>query len=114
MTRYRFKSGDETTHELDILIEEKFGPIYTRLQQHVAHSASGMQFQTTAQGAYFLNEDIALIGGAQYNQNDMGSGSISPQLGAQIYGVPLVVTHDMDTNTTTLGITFRFGGGKNR
>ena len=114
MTRYRFKSGDETTHELDILIEEKFGPVYTRLQQQVAHSAGGMRFQTTAQGAYFLNEDIALIGGAQYNQNEMGEGSFAPQLGAQIYGVPLVVTHDMDTNTTTLGITMRFGGRKKR
>ena len=114
MTRYRFKSGDETTHELDILIEEKFGPIYTRLQQHVAHSTNGMQFQTTAQGAYFLNENIALIGGAQYNQNEMGSGSISPQLGAQIYGIPLVVTHDMESKTMMLGITIPFGERKRR
>ena len=109
MTRYRFKSGDETTHELDILIEEKFGPIYTRLQQHVAHSASGMRYQTTAQGAYFLNENFALIGGAQYNQNEMGGGSISPQLGAQIYGIPLVVTHDMENNGLMMQFTIPFG-----
>ena len=73
-----------------------------------------MQFQTTAQGAYFLNENIALIGGAQYNQNEMGSGSISPQLGAQIYGIPLVVTHDMESKTMMLGITIPFGERKRR
>jgi len=109
MTRYRFKSGDETTHELDVLIEEQFGPIYARLQQQIAHGSNGMSFQTTAQGAYFFNENFAIIGGAQYNQNDMGEGSLSPQLGAQIYGVPLVITHDMENNATTIGVTLRFG-----
>ena len=110
MARYRFKSGDESTHEIDLMIEEKFGPIYTRLQQQVAHGANGLSFQTTAQGAYFLNDNFAVIGGAQYNQNDMGESSLAPQLGAQIYGVPLVVTHDMESNTTSIGITLRFGG----
>jgi len=109
MTRYRFKDGDETTHQLDIMIEEKFGPVYTRLQQQVAHTTQGMSFETTAQGAYFINEKFAVIGGAQYRQNDMGEASLSPQIGAQVYGVPLIVTHNPETNTTTLGVTFKFG-----
>jgi hypothetical protein len=109
MTRYRFKDGDETVHQLDIMIEEKFGPLYTRLQQQVAHTSQGMTYETTAQGAYFINEKFAVIGGAQYRQNDMGESSLSPQLGAQIYGVPLIVTHNPETNSTTIGVTFKFG-----
>ncbi len=109
MTRYRFKSGDESVHELDLLIEDKFGPIYTRLQQQVAFGAMGMSYETTAQGAYFFNDNFALIGGAQYRQNDMGEKSLAPQLGAQIYGIPLVVTHDSQTGTTSIGVTLKFG-----
>ena len=52
---------------------------------------------------------VALIGGAQYTGNSSGQNSLAPQLGAQIHGVPLVVTHDFETNTTTLGVTFKFG-----
>jgi hypothetical protein len=109
MTRYRFKDGDETVHQLDIMIEEKFGPVYARLQQQVAHTSQGMAYETTAQGAYFINEKFAVIGGAQYRQNDMGESSLSPQLGAQVYGVPLIVTHNPETNSTTIGVTFKFG-----
>ena len=70
---------------------------------------TGTSWTTTAQGAYFFNDNFALIGGAQYSGNNAGDESIAPQIGAQVYGVPLVVTHDFDTQTTTVGFTFKFG-----
>ena len=109
MARYRFTDDVSQTHDLNLMVEEQFGPIYTRLQQNVAVGLTGTNWQTTAQGAYFVNENVALIGGAQYTGNSHGESSIAPQLGAQIHGVPLVVTHDFETNTTTVGLTFKFG-----
>lgn len=109
MAKYRFKDDTSQTHDLDLTVEEKFGPIYTRLQQNVAVGLTGTSWTTTAQGAYFLNENLALIGGAQYTGNNSGDSSFAPQIGAQVYGVPLVVTHDFETDTTTVGITFKFG-----
>ena len=50
-----------------------------------------------------------VIGGAQYKKSSNGQESFAPQIGAQINGVPLVVTHDFETQTTTVGLTFRFG-----
>jgi hypothetical protein len=70
---------------------------------------TGTNWKTTAQGAYFMNDNFALIGGAQYTGSSSGNDSFAPQLGAQIYGIPLVVTHDFETDTTSLNVTFRFG-----
>ena len=109
MAKYRFKDDTSQTHDLDLTIEERFGPVYTRLQQNVAVGLTGTSWSTTAQGAYFINDNIALIGGAQYTGSNTGDHSLAPQIGAQVYGVPLVVTHDFDSNTTTVGITFKFG-----
>lgn len=109
MAKYRYTDTGATTHQWDLMMEEKLGPIYTRVQHQLSAGMQGNNWQTTAQGAYFLNDNIALIGGAQYTGNSSGQNSLAPQLGAQIHGVPLVVTHDFETNTTTLGVTFKFG-----
>ena|GEM_PF-1602520 len=109
MAKYRYTDTGETTHRWDLMVEEKLGPIYTRVQHQLNAGMQGNNWQTTAQGAYFLNDNVALIGGAQYTGNSSGQHNLAPQLGAQIHGVPLVVTHDFETNTTTLGVTFKFG-----
>ena len=109
MGKYRFKDDVSQSHDLDLMVEERFGPIYTRLQQNVAVGLTGTSWTTTAQGAYFVNDNFALIGGAQYSGNNAGDESFAPQIGAQIHGVPLIVTHDFDTQTTTIGFTFKFG-----
>ena len=80
MTRYRFKSGDESVHELDLLIEDKFGPIYTWLQQQVVLGA-GHEAKPRS-GRVLLQRQLRLDRGAQYRQNDIGEIQ-APQLGAQ-------------------------------
>jgi hypothetical protein len=110
MSKYQFTTGKDVTHTVDMMLEKKLGPVYTRLQQRVNYAASvGVGYETTAQGAYFLNEDFALIGGAQYKGGAGIDDSISPQLGIQFKGIPLVVTHDPSSDTTTVGITLKFG-----
>ena len=110
MSKYQYTEGPDVTHTVDLMLEKKLGPVYTRLQQRVNYAASiGVGYETTAQGAYFLNDDVALIGGAQYQGGAGVDDSISPQLGIQIKGVPLVVTHNPSTDTTTVGVTFKFG-----
>ncbi len=109
MARYRYTDGTSQTHDLNLMVEEKFGPVYTRIQQNVAVGLTGTNWTTTAQGAYFVSDNVALIGGAQYKGGNNDQSSLAPQIGAQINGVPLVVTHDFETNTTTVGVTFRFG-----
>ena len=109
MAKYRYTDTGATTHQWDLMMEEKLGPIYTRVQHQLNAGMQGNNWQTTAQGAYFLNDNVALIGGAQYSGNSTGEHSLAPQVGAQIHGVPLVITHDFETNTTTLGVTFKFG-----
>ena len=109
MAKYRFKDTGQTTHQWDLMVEEKLGPVYTRIQHKLNAGLDGNDWSTTAQGAYFLNKDVALIGGAQYTGNSRGEHNIAPQVGAQIHGVPLVVTHDFETQTTSLSLTFKFG-----
>ncbi len=109
MAKYSYQNSGLESHELGLMLEQKIGPIYTRVQQQFNHSMEGTDWSTTAQGAYFVSDKVALIGGAQYTGNSSGESSIAPQLGAQINGIPLVVTHDFETNTTTLGVTFKFG-----
>jgi len=109
MAKYTYKDSGSASHNLDLMLEQKIGPIYTRIQQQLNNSASGTDWTTTAQGAYFVSDKVALIGGAQYTGNSSGDHSFAPQIGAQINGIPLVVTHDFDSGTTTLGVTFKFG-----
>lgn len=109
MAKYRFKDDVSQSHDLDLMVEERFGPVYARIQQQVSVGLTGTNWSTTAQGAYFVSDNVALIGGAQYKKNANGEDSFAPQIGAQIRGVPLVVTHDFETQTTTVGLTFKFG-----
>ncbi|MAY81426.1 MAG: hypothetical protein CL930_11655 [Deltaproteobacteria bacterium] len=110
MGKYKYTNGPDVTHTVDMMLEKKLGPVYTRLQQRVNYAANvGVGYETTAQGAYYLNDDIAVIGGAQYKGGAGVDDSIAPQLGIQIKGVPLIVTHDPSNDTTTVGITLKFG-----
>ena len=109
MAKYTYEDSGSARHNLDLMMEQKIGPIYGRIQQQLTHSMAGTDWKTTAQGAYFMNDNFALIGGAQYTGSSSGNDSFAPQLGAQIYGIPLVVTHDFETDTTSLNVTFRFG-----
>ncbi len=109
MAKYRYTDTGETTHRWDLLLEEKLGPVYTRVQHRMNMGMQGNDWTTTAQGAYFINDNVALIGGAQYTGNSSGDQSFAPQIGAQVHGIPLVVSHDFDTNTTSLSVTFKFG-----
>lgn len=109
MAKYRFQDVDGGKHSVNLMMEEKLGPVYARVQQQWSSSLSGSDWTTTAQGAYFLNDNVALIGGAQYKGNSMGEDSFAPQLGAQINGIPLVVTYEPESKTTTIGVTFKFG-----
>jgi len=109
MVKYTFADSGSASQNFDLMLEKKLGPVYTRIQQQFNSSIGGSDWTTTAQGAYFINDNVALIGGAQYKGSSTGDSSLAPQLGAQIYGIPLVVTHDFENDATTIGVTFKFG-----
>jgi len=109
MAKYRYTDTGETTHRWDLLLEEKLGPVYTRVQHQMNLGMQNNNWQTTAQGAYFINDNVALIGGAQYTGTSSGDHSFAPQVGAQIHGIPLVLSHDFDNKATTLTLTIPFG-----
>lgn len=108
MAQYAYRSENDT-HDMGFRVDQKLGEIYGRLEQQVVLSNMGQRYSTTASGAYFLDDDLAVIGGVQYQTNDRGEHNFLPQAGMQVGGVPLVVTYDPKQKGVTVGITVPFG-----
>jgi hypothetical protein len=108
MAKYRFKSEDGGSHFGSLMVEKEIGVIKTRLTQTLNHSAKNTDWSTTGEGAYFFNKNVAMIAGAKYSGDKFGESSISPLIGAQIHGIPLIVSHDFKTGSTALAITLKF------
>ncbi len=108
LARYAYRT-ENNTQDMGFRVDQKLGEIYGRLEQQIVLSDQGQRYTTTASGAYFIDKDMALIGGVQYQTNDRGEDNFLPQAGVQVGGVPLVVTYDPKSKGVSVGITVPFG-----
>jgi len=106
--RYGY-TGDNDTHQANLMVQYKLGEIYTRLEQEAVLSPEGQRFQTSASGAYFLDNGIGLIGGVKYQADEAGNHDFMPMVGAQVGGVPLTVTYNPRDNGVMVGLSIPFG-----
>ena len=105
--RYAYDSGKDS-HKISGLMELKLGDVYTRLEHAATFDPNGVTHESKAHAGYFFddNKDVGIIGGATYRSEDNG---ITPQLGMQIKGVPLMVGYDINNKAWTVGLTLPFG-----
>lgn len=105
--RYAYDSGKDS-HKVSGLMELQLGEVYTRLQHSATFDPNGVTHESKAHAGYFLddNKDVGIIGGATYRSSDNG---VTPQLGMQIKGVPLMVGYDINNKAWTVGLTLPFG-----
>jgi hypothetical protein len=108
LAQYRYQSENDA-HTLNMRVEEQLGVIYGRLETEVVLSNLGERYQTSATGAYFVDDDLALLGGVKYQVNEAGDDTWMPMVGAQVGGVPLTVTYDPSQKGVMIGLTIPFG-----
>ncbi len=106
--RYAYESGTDK-HSFGIMVEEKLGPIYGRLEATHSWSALGTSLETAATGAHFFTDDTALLGGIRYNQDHNGDGSFTPGVGMQIDDKALMLEYDPQNEAVMLNFTIPFG-----
>ena len=108
MAHYRYKSADRS-QEVDLLVEERLGELYARFQHHASLGQNGMETRTSAHGAVFVAEDLALIAGLRHSSDVTGQDRFVPEVGMQLGEVPLTVGYDTRSHAVTVGLTLKFG-----
>ena len=114
----RTNAADVPTDVFNARLETKLSDIYLRVQNETRLEGGNLQSNTTsAHAGYFLNPDLALIGGGQYTAGD----NLNPdqhraliQAGVQVRNVPVLLGFDPNTKGWTIGLTIPFGGPKKR
>jgi hypothetical protein len=106
---YKYNFQDES-HQLNMMAQERMGNFSVRGQQQFNYSdQQGLQSNTELMGAYHMNNDLSLIGGADIKY-DGQSGDVSylPKAGIQYKDVPITLSFDPKTNAASIGITLKF------
>jgi len=105
--RYNFQ---EDSHQFDTMAQRRMGDFSVRGHQQFNYSdQEGLQSNTELMGAYHMNNDLSLIGGADIKY-DGQSGDVSylPKAGIQYKDVPITLSFDPKTNAASVGITLKF------
>jgi hypothetical protein len=108
LASYRHNTTADS-HEVSLLMEEKLGSIYTRINNEFTLSGAGMDYSGSAHGAHFINDDWALMAGARYELGPNGTHEFTPEAGVQFKGVPLMIGYAMEAEAITIGISIPFG-----
>ena len=97
------------THSLDLSAQTRFSDLSIRGTQGFDYNQdSGLSSSTEVLGAYHMNNDLALIGGAQYDYNSQDGGNILPKIGVQYKNIPAVITYDPKNKSVSIGLTLKF------
>ena len=92
------------------MAQRRMGDFSVRGHQQFNYSdQEGLQSNTELMGAYHMNNDLSLIGGADIKY-DGQSGDVSylPKAGIQYKDVPITLSFDPKTNAASVGITLKF------
>jgi hypothetical protein len=99
---------DTGRHNLDLMGQQRFNDFSVRGRQQFDYSQDeGLSSTSELLGAYHMNNDLALIGGAEYQHNRDG-GKFLPKAGVQYKEIPIVITYDPETRATSVGISLKF------
>lgn len=106
---YGYNFRDES-HNMDMMAQKRLGNFSVRGRQNLKYDdKSGLRSNTELMGAYHMGNDLSLIGGADIGHNfNSGETSIKPKAGIQYKDVPIVLSYDPQTKSTSVGITLRF------
>ena len=97
------------SHSIDLSAQKRFSDLSVRGTQGFDYNQdSGFSSSTEVLGAYHMNNDLALIGGAQYDYNSQDGGNILPKIGVQYKNIPTVITYDPKNKSVSIGITLKF------
>jgi hypothetical protein len=105
--RYNFQRDD---HNLDLMAQKRMGDFSLRGHQKMSYGKEkGLQSNTELMAAYHMGTDLSLIGGADIN-HDFQSGEtvMLPKAGIQYKDVPITLSFDPRTKSTSVGITLKF------
>ncbi len=105
---YQYNFQDQA-HQLDLVAQERMGDFSVRGHQRFNHDPDGFRSNTELMGAYHMSNDLALIGGADLKHDfTSGESAVLPKAGIQYKDVPIVLSYDPRTETTSVGITLKF------
>ena len=106
---YGYNFQDES-HNMDLVAQKRLGDFSVRGHQNLQYDDSrGMRSNTELMGAYHIGNDLALLGGADIGHNfNSGDTSVKAKAGIQYKDVPIVLSYDPATKSTSVGITLKF------
>jgi hypothetical protein len=97
------------SHSLDLSAQKRSSDLSIRGTQGFDYDQdSGFSSRTEVLGAYHMNNDLALIGGAQYDYSYQEGGNILPKIGVQYKNIPTIITFDPKNKSVSIGLTLRF------
>ena len=107
MGKYSYDFNDQH-HNLNLQAQKEFGDFKMRGTQNFGYDKQdGFSSQTELMGAYALNDRMSILGGAEYQHDQMG-GRVLPKLGVQIDNVPITLTFDPVKNEAKIGFSVKF------
>jgi hypothetical protein len=101
---------DTDARQLNLLAQKRMGNFSLRGHQQLNYDdKDGLRSNTELMGAYHMNNDLSLIGGADVRYDDRsGETAFLPKAGIQYKDVPITLSFDPRTNATSVGITLKF------
>lgn len=100
-----FMGGDQ---RLQLMAQKRFGDLSLRGSQQFDYSRDkGLRSNSEILGAYHMNNDLSLIGGAGYNYDGKES-SVIPKVGVQYKDVPVVLQYDTNKREMSVGVVLKF------
>jgi hypothetical protein len=104
------REGKTSESALSLVVERELADVRLRWQQKLTWGGErGGQLNTQFHGAKFLNKDAALIGGLEHDYDmKTGKSRVTPQVGVQYKGLPVLVGYDMEKKGVKIGITIPF------
>ena len=107
MGKYSYDFQNEH-HDLSMQAQKQMGDFKLRgTQKFGFDQKNGLSSSSELMGAYALNDRISMLGGAEYQHDQMG-GRILPKLGVQVDDVPITLTFDPERKEAKIGFSIKF------
>lgn len=109
LLEYKHKAKT-SENELSLLVEDTLWDVKFRFQQQATWGGKGGgSLDTKFHAAKFLDKDTALLGGVEHRYDfATGKNSVTPQVGVQYKGLPILVGYDQEKKGVKIGITIPF------
>ena len=107
MGKYSYDFQNER-HDLSIKAQKEMGDFKLRgTQKFGLDNQNGLSSSSELMGAYSLNDRIQVMGGAEYQHDQMG-GRLIPKLGVQVDDMPITLSFDLEKKEARIGFAIKF------